>query len=72
MDVNPGHPWHHLAPHGIFDDSPNGEWEGKTENEDSQSGETPVAVVSRAAFGSGEIPDMLSPPREDTNGEDWR
>ena len=70
--VSPGDPWAHLAPHDVSDDTPNSQWEGKPENEDSQKGETPVAVVSRVAFGCGKTSDMLSFLHEDTNGEDWK
>ena len=69
VGVSPGDPWAHLALQQAADDSPGGQWNGEDKIEGSQNGETAVAVVSQVVFGGEEISDLLSPPREGTDGE---
>lgn len=72
MGVSPGDPWIQFARQRAIDDRPSGQRDGKDEIESSQNCETLVAVVSQVAFGGDEIPDLLSPPLEGTDGEAWR
>ena len=69
VGVSPGDPRAHLAQPQVVDDSPSGQWDGEDKIEGSQNGETAVAVVNQVAFGGEEIPDLLSPPPESTDGE---
>lgn len=70
MGVGPGDPWVNGAPHGVCDDTPKGERDGEGEIEGSQSDEAPVATVSQVGIGGDEIPELLSPLHECTDGED--
>ena len=69
MGISPVDPRNHLALLQVVDDSPSGQWNGEDKIKGSQNGETAVTVVSQVVFGGEEIPDLLSPPREGTNGE---
>jgi len=72
VDVSPGDPWVDLLPHTVKDDTRKGDRDGDTIVDGSQSDETPVAAVSHVCVGSDEIPELLSPPHEGTDGEYWR
>ena len=71
VGVSPGDPWVNIQHRTVNDYSPKGHRDGETEVGGSQDDETPVAAVSNVRVGSDEIPELLSPPHEGADGEDW-
>ena len=70
VGVSPGDP--RMSPQrSVRSEHPNVQWDGEGEIDTSQSNETPVAAVSQVAVGSDKISELLSPPHERTDGEDW-
>jgi len=72
VGVSPGDPRANIAPHSVHDDNAKGHRNGKDEIDGSQGSETPVTAVSQVAVGGDKILELLSPPHERTDGEDWR
>ena len=72
MGVSPGDPRANITPQRDRNDSPDGQRNGDAKVEGSQCNETSVAAVGQVASSGEEIPELLSPLHEGTDGKDWK
>ena len=70
VGISPRDPWVNLTPHEVRGDTPNGQRESEAEIDGGHRDETPVATISQVSVGGDEIPELLPPRHEGTNGED--